>query len=348
MNRTMFNALCLEQLKLSAVNEAETLAVLTRGDERADYVDSFLWAAQQLGAQAFHLRLPAPMDTEAAWKVGDIGLASNPLALEALKSVDMVIDCALMLFSLEQLAIQEAGTRILTAIDPMSTLAKLFPTTELRERVELSQQYLAKARSLRFTNAFGTDVTYRLGAYPAMAEYGYTDTPGRWDNWGCGFAFTGAYDDGVDGTIVLAPGDIVHPFNKYVQSPVKFTIESGFIVDIRGVDGHTSLDADMIRAFIEGFDDPRGFGMSHVGWGLDERAQWYLMREDPSVIGVETRSFYGNVMISTGPNNELGGPNDTPCHLDIPMRDCSLYLDDELILDAGALVPADLRPTSHQ
>jgi 2,5-dihydroxypyridine 5,6-dioxygenase len=35
-------------------------------------------------------------------------------------------------------------------------------------------------------------------------------------------------------------------------------------------------------------------------------------------MGVELRSFYGNVMVSIGPNNELGGPDDTPCHFDIP------------------------------
>jgi 2,5-dihydroxypyridine 5,6-dioxygenase len=348
MNPSVFNELCLEHLKLCRVNESETIAVLSRGDERPGYADSFMWAAQRLGAQAFHLRLPASADASGAWAVGDVGLGSNRLAVESLKSVDMVVDCALMLFSPEQFEIQASGTRVLTAIEPVPVLARLFPTLELRERVELSQQYLANAQSLRITNDFGTDITYRLGLYPAMAEYGYTDTAGRWDNWGCGFAFTGAHDDGVDGTIVLAPGDIIHPFDTYVQSPVKFTIEKGFIVDIRGLDGQSSLDADMIKAYIEAFDDPRGYGMSHVGWGLDERARWHGMRQDPSVIGVETRSFYGNVMFSTGPNNELGGPNDTACHMDIPMRGCSLYLDDELIVDKGELAVPALRPASRR
>ncbi len=204
MNPTAFNELCLEELKLCGVNESETIAVLTRGDERTAYADSFMWAAQRLGAQTYHLRLPAPSDPAGAWQVGDVGLGSNPLAVDALKKADMVVDCALMLFSPEQFEIQGAGTRVLSAIEPVPVLARLFPTQELRDRVELSQKYLAEAKSLRITNDLGTDVTYRLGKYPAMAEYGYTDTPGRWDHWGCGFAFTGAYDDGVDGTIVLS------------------------------------------------------------------------------------------------------------------------------------------------
>jgi 2,5-dihydroxypyridine 5,6-dioxygenase len=346
MNPTLFNELCLRQLELSKVNESESVAVLTRGNARREYADSFLWAAQRLGASAFHLRLPEPAEVAGAWGVGDVGLAGNPRALEALKSVDMVVDCAMLLFSEEQFAIQATGTRVLTALESMDVLARLMPDPALRTRVEVGQELMQKASTLRITNQWGTDVTYKIGMYPTMTEYGYTDQPGRWDHWGCGFVFTGGADDGVDGTIVLGPGDIIHPFDTYVQNPVTFTIEKGFVQDIRGLDGHSSLDADLVKAHIEGFDDPRGYGMSHVGWGLDERARWLGLR--PGAIGVETRSYYGNVMFSTGPNNELGGPNDTPCHLDIPMRGCSLYLDDELIVDAGDVVVPDMRPAAKR
>jgi 2,5-dihydroxypyridine 5,6-dioxygenase len=40
--------------------------------------------------------------------------------------------------------------------------------------------------------------------------------------------------------------------------------------------------------------------------------------------GLESRSFAGNFMFSTGPNAEAGGTRHTPCHLDIPMMDCSV------------------------
>jgi 2,5-dihydroxypyridine 5,6-dioxygenase len=346
VNPTMFNELCLQQLTLCKVTEGESVAVLTRGEERHAYADSFMWAAQKLGASAFHVRLPEPMDVAGAWAVGDVGLGTNPLAVQALKSVDLVVDCAMMLFSKEQFEIQASGTRVLTAIEPVDVLGRLMPSVDMRRRVEFGQQLIQKASSLRITNEWGTDVTYQIGMYPTMTEYGYTDEPGRWDNWGCSFVFTGGADDGVDGTIVLGPGDIIHPFDTYVQNPVTFTIEKGFVQDIRGVDGHSSLDAELVKAYIDGFADPRGYGMSHVGWGLDERARWHSMRQD--VIGVETRSYYGNVMFSTGPNNELGGPNDTSCHLDIPMRNCTLYLDDEVIVKDGDIVIPDMRPLDRR
>jgi 2,5-dihydroxypyridine 5,6-dioxygenase len=61
---------------------------------------------------------------------------------------------------------------------------------------------------------------------------------------------------------------------------------------------------------------------------------------------MDSRSYLGSVMFSTGPNVEFGGTNATACHMDIPMRNCSLYLDDEQIIDAGRVLPAALKPTS--
>lgn len=348
MDQNLFNEICRQELALCGVHEGESVAVLTRGAERAEYADAFLWAAQQLGASAFHLRLPPPASAAGAWVVGDSGLASAPRAVDALKSVDLLVDCTFLLFSEEQFAIQDAGTRILSAVEPPELLARLMPTPELRERVEIGAELLAKASTMRITSPAGTDVTYRLGMYPTLSEYGYTDTPGRWDHWPAAFVFTGGADDGVDGKIVLSPGDVLLPFNTYVQTPVTLTIEQGFIRDIRGTSAGSSLDADLLASYIDSFHDPRGYGMSHVGWGLDERANWHGLTQFPGGMGMELRSFYGNVMFSIGPNNELGGPNDTPCHFDIPMRGNSLYLDDELIVDAGRLTVPEMQPAAKR
>lgn len=345
LSQSALNELCHRQLELSAVQDGETVAVLSQGNERLDYADAFLNAAGALGARAYHMRLPEPAPSSGAWAVGASGLANNPEAVDALKQADMLIDLVFLLFSDEQFAIQRAGTRILSAVEPPELLARLFPTRDLRERVEVGQELLTKASTLRFTNKHGTDVTYQLGTYPTITEYGYTDEPGRWDHWPSGFVFTGGADDGVGGKIVLAPGDVLLPLNTYVQSPVEFTIEKGFITDIRG-----DLDAQHLKSYMESFEDPRGYGMSHVGWGLNEHAQWHslLPPSFPGGMGMEPRSVYGNVMFSTGPNNELGGPNDTACHLDIPMRNCSLYLDDEPIVINGEVTVDEMQPVGSK
>ena len=115
----------------------------------------------------------------------------------------MVIDHMLLLFSHEQIAMQEAGTRVLMVVEPPEILQRLFPTPELRNRVEAGERRLSGAKCLRFTNAAGTDVTYNLGGKSILTEYGYTCSPGRWDHWPGGFLATVAADKGVNGRVVM-------------------------------------------------------------------------------------------------------------------------------------------------
>ena len=338
-----FVDLCAKELELCGVHEGEVVAVLSQTDDRRDYADAFLVAAQRLGATPFHVRLPEASSTltneSGAWTVGATPLAGNRPAIEALKQADIVVDLIFLLFSKEQLEIQESGTRIILCVEPIDVLVRLFPTPDLRERVEVGEELLRRAKTLRFTNDAGTDVVYQLGAYPVMTEYGFTDTPGRWDHWPSGFLFTGGADDGVDGKVVIAPGDIVYPFKRYVQSPIELTIEAGRIQDIRGPD----TDAALFNDYMAGFDDPQATGIAHIGWGLNEKARWSGLALDTQSMGMESRAFYGNVLFSTGPNQELGGTNDTQCHIDIPMKGCSLYLDGEPILIDGDVVVEEMK-----
>jgi 2,5-dihydroxypyridine 5,6-dioxygenase len=274
------------------------------------------------------------------WTIGITQLAENRPAVEALKAADMVVDLVFLLFSDEQKEVQAAGTRMLLCVEPLDVLARLFPTDDLRHRVEASEEILARARTLHLSNEAGTAVTYELGQYPVLTEYGYTDEAGRWDHWPSGFLFTNGNDGGVNGKVVLAPGDIViAPFRTYVQDRVDITIEEGQIVDLRG-----DLSAAMLSDYMDEFsDDPRRGEIAHIGWGLNERARWSRLATAQRGFGMEARSFYGNVMFATGPNAELGGTNHSPCHLDIPMRGCSLELNGEPILKDGEFEVSELR-----
>jgi 2,5-dihydroxypyridine 5,6-dioxygenase len=338
MNDTV--SLFAKELALCDVHEGTTVAVLSEAGALADYAAGFMAAARQLGAQTFNVNLPGMgMSTEQkAGNVGQTPLAGNRAAIDALKSADLVVDLVFMLFSPEQIDIQESGTRVLLVVEPFEVLSRLFPTRELRERVERAEARLATARRLRFTNPAGTDVTYDLGQYPAMCEYGFTDRPGRWDHWPSGFAFTGGNDTGVNGRVVMDRGDIVYPFKTYVRDRIEFTIRDGRIVDIRG-----DFDAMVVREYMASFRDENAYGISHIGWGLNQDAQWAAHVLGVPGIGMDGRAFYGNVLFSTGPNTELGGTNATACHLDLPMKGCTLTLDDELILRDGEVIPADMR-----
>ena len=333
------------ELELCQVTAGQKVVVLSEAEQATDYAAAFLIAARELGADVFNLNLPSGRSLNLAAKASEVGtnaLSGNRAAIDALKSADLVVDLIFLLFSKEQLEIQAAGTRILLVAEPFEVLSRLFPTPQLRERVEAGEARLAKAQQLRFTNPAGTDVSYRLGQYPVLTEYGFTDTPGRWDHWPGGFLATQGADAGVDGKVVMAQGDILFPFNRYVQEPIEFTIREGMIVDIAG-----GFDAMLVRDYMAGFHDPKAYAVSHIGWGLNELARWDYLASGAPTLGMDGRSFYGNVLFSTGPNTELGGTNDTACHMDLPMKGCSLYLDDELIVKAGQLIPEDMRAANR-
>jgi 2,5-dihydroxypyridine 5,6-dioxygenase len=342
-SQSMFTDMCERMLALCRLTEGESFIVLSQGDERMEYVDAFMTAAQRLGAHVMNLRLPYSSSATAGevgvWTVGKTPLATNRPAVEILKGADMVVETLFLLFSDELTEIQRAGTRILTCIEPVDVLARLFPTPELKRRTDAAVEALASAQTLRFTNRVGTDVTYRIG-YPVTALYGYVASPGPWDHWPSGgMVLTCGADDGIDGRVVVDRGDILLPFKQYVQEPVEFVLEGGRITEIGG-DGH---QAELIRTYMADFGDPDAYGLSHIGFGLDERAKWAALATDQRGHGMELRAFSGNVLFSTGPNDLVGGPNHTSCHLDIPMRGCSLFLDDMQVIADGEIVAEAMR-----
>jgi 2,5-dihydroxypyridine 5,6-dioxygenase len=334
-------ALFRAELELCKVHEGEVVAVLSASGELSDYAHAFLVAAQGLGATAFHVSV-ARTKARIAGVQGRHPLAGNRPAIDSLKQADLIIDLMGLLFSAEQAELQASGARVLRVGEPFHVLKQMFPTEDLRRRVDLARELLAAASELRVTSPGGTNVRYGLSQYSPIAEYGYTDEPGRWDHFPSGFAFTQASDGEVEGTVVLMPGDILAAFKRYVQSPVKLTIQRGNVTDLQG-DG---FDATLLRNYIESFNDPRGYAISHIGWGLNERANWHHIAATHDLANERTMnslSFYGNVLFSTGPNTEFGGTNDTPCHLDLPLLGCSLWLDGVPILEAGKVVHPGMR-----
>lgn len=332
--------LFLEELRLCKVKEGERVAVLSAGTEWTDYVQALLKAAQRLGAQAFNVNVQRDQSLQAAVQ-GRHPFTGHDLLLDMLKRCDMVIDLVGLLFSREQLDMQKAGVRVLRIMEPPHVLRAMFPTRELAKRVERAREILIPARHMHITSHHGTDITYELGQYPVMSEYGFTDEPGRWDHFPSGFVFTQGNDGAVNGTVVLRVGDILTAFKRYLQSDVVLTVERGHVTKIEG----SGMDADLLRTYMAGFNDPRAYAISHIGWGMNDAACWYHFEATRHLHHehvMNALSFYGNVLFSLGPNVELGGDNDTACHMDIPLRGCSLTLDGVDIVCDGDVVHPDL------
>ena len=83
-----------------------------------------------------------------------------------------------------------------------------------------------------------------------------------------------------------------------------------------------------------------GHAISHLGWGLNPQARWdaiALNGADPKRHHAGARCFAGNFLFSTGPNSQGGGKRTTKGHYDVPMRDCTVTLDNDVIIEVAGL-----------
>ena len=327
-------------LTLSKLEPGQTVTILTSSATHPQTLSCALVATQQLGAIVNRLDLP-PVNAEKALSrdslayLGTTPLTGNRAAIAALKASDLVLDLMTLLFSPEQHDILSAGTKILLAVEPPEVLVRMIPTLADRTRVKAAAARIAAAQEMLVVSAAGTDLRCRLGEFPAISEYGFVDEPGRWDHWPSGFALTWPDEGCAQGRIVIDRGDILLPQKSYVADPIVLTVEGGYATKIEG-----GVDAELLSDYVASFKDPEAYAISHIGWGLQPRASWATLGlyDREATIGMDARAYEGNFLFSLGPNNEAGGKRTTACHIDIPLRKCTVKLDGQEMVREGKVM----------
>jgi 2,5-dihydroxypyridine 5,6-dioxygenase len=327
-------------LGLCRLERGQCVTIITDPDTHPQTLSTAIAGAVSYGAIVNRLEF-VPTNAERSLSrdktayVGTTPLTGNRTALAALKASDLILDMVLLLHSPEQNEVLAGGSRMLLAVEPPEILARLVPTLEDRTRVLAAARKLESARRMRVTSPGGTDLSLELGAYPLLKEYGFVEEAGRWDHWPSGFLATWANEGSANGRMVLDVGDILLPQKCYIQSPIELIIESGYVKRVNG-----GLDAELLKDYMQSFKDPEAYAISHVGWGLQDRAHWSVMGlyDREASIAMDARAFAGNFLFSLGPNTEAGGSRNTPCHMDIPMRRCTIELDGDAVVRDGRVV----------
>jgi 2,5-dihydroxypyridine 5,6-dioxygenase len=330
-----------------ALQPGDTVAVLSESQSRPILVELSRLAAARLGAQVFGVVLPSQFSNElpAARSTGASPVLQQIApVVAALAASTLVIDCTVegLMHAPELPAILKGGARVLyVSNEHPEALARLVPDDAVEALAKAHVKRLRSARQMRVTSAAGTDLSIALEGAVCGGNWGYTTRPGTMTHWPGGLALAFPAAHSVNGTLVLAEGDVNLTFKRYVERPVVLHIEDDYVTRIEG----GGVDAELMRSYAAAWGDREAYAVSHVGYGLNARARWDSMAlyDKRDFNGTELRAFAGNFLYSTGANETAG--RHTLGHFDLPVRACTVELDGVSVVDAGSLLAC--RPVPH-
>ena len=326
-----------KEFELCQVKRGETIVLLTNLNTRRDYVQAGMAAAEELGADIYEIGISRVPDFTRVRR--EVGEAKGLMA--ALKAADLVLTFQPPNFARWQREARDAGTRILSVIVAPDELARLQSPPGLKEAVLHAAERWGNAREIRLLSDAGTDLTWKRGEFKVKSQYGFAEEPGRVDQWGAGHITNYPDEGSANGIVVLQPGDFwILPYIRLIENPVRLEIRDGFIRKVEG-----GVDAKAFTYWLDrnkrSADDLDPYAVSHLGFGLHPHAHWdqiLLHGNEPDRLDSSARVFAGNFLFSTGPNNDMGGKRDTKGHIDTPMCDCTVLLDNEPVLERGKFV----------
>ena len=328
-----------EVFTLCGVKPGDTAAVLSETQSRAVNVQLAGLALARLGAHVFHLvlsspRLAAPVPVRSTGASDAIQRLAP--VVQALAASTFVADLTVegLLHAVELPEILKGGARVLmVSNEHPEILERCAPDAALEPKVKAGIKKLKNAKLMHVTSAAGTDLNISLANARTGGGWGYTARPGTISHWPGGLCLAFPEAGSVNGTLVMAEGDVNLTFKRYLEKPIVLTVENDFVTDIAG----QHLDADLMRGYFAAWGDQEAYAVSHVGWGMNQEARWDSMQfyDKRDFNGTELRAFAGNFLYSTGANEAAG--RHTLGHFDLPLRNCTVLLDGELIVDSGVL-----------
>jgi 2,5-dihydroxypyridine 5,6-dioxygenase len=318
------------------------VVLLTETQSRPLNVDLARLALESMGVKPLTLTVPTPAQT-APVPVRSTGasqaLNGQAVALTALKSATAIIDLTVegLLHAPQLGEILGAGARVLmVSNEHPEALERLLPQAPDEAVAKNAIKACRAASRMHVTSAVGSELTVDLTDARTGGVWGWTDRPGTIAHWPGGIVVNFPKPGAVNGRLVMDVGDINLTFKRYLESQVELVVENDFVVAING----RGTDAELMRRYFAAWGDREAYGVSHVGWGLNARARYeaLTMYDQRDTNGTELRAFAGNFLFSTGANEFAG--RFTEGHFDLPMLNCTVKVDDRVVVDAGRLVEA--------
>lgn len=324
---------------LCKVAPGESAAILSETQSRALNVRLAELALLRLGARPFHVVLPTPPQAAPVpvrSTGASVALQGLAPAVAALAGSGFVADLTVegLLHAKELPAILKGGARVLmVSNEHPEALERLVPDESLMPRVKAAVKLVRAARRMAVTSAAGTDLAVAIADAPTVGVWGWTDKPGTVAHWPGGIVVSFPRAKSVNGALVLDAGDANLTFKRYLQAPVTLRIVDDYVTAIEGA----GTDAELMRRYFAAWGDKDAYAVSHVGFGLNPGARYeaLAMYDQRDTNGTELRAFAGNFLYSTGANEFAG--RHTLGHFDLPVRGCTIKLDDLVVVKDGVL-----------
>ena len=325
-------------LSRCALRPGDTVAILSETQSRAELPQLARLAAARLGCRAFQLVMATPFESGPAVRSTGASTALQQIlpVVGALAGSTLVVDCTVegLMHAPELPAILKGGARVIyVSNEHPEALARLVPDDSTEPLVKEHVRRLRAAKSMRVTSTAGTDLSIAMAGATCGGNWGYTTKPGTMTHWPGGLALAFPAAGSVNGTLVLAEGDVNLTFKRYIERPITLRIENDYVTRIEGA----GVDAELMRSYIAAWGDSEAYAVSHVGYGLNAAARWDSMAlyDKRDFNGTELRAFAGNFLYSTGANEVAG--RYTRGHFDLPLRNCTVQLDGATVVEQGRL-----------
>src|SRR4051794_7814259 len=228
------DAFC-EIFERCAVKPGDTAAILSETQSRALNVHIAELALLRIGARPFHVVVPTPRNSQIV-PVRSTG-ASEAIqrltpAVTALQQAGFVVDCTIegLMHAVETPEILKAGARILViSNEHPEALERMRPDGALEQRVRAAAKMLRSTKRMHVSSQAGTDLDVDMEGASTVGVWGWTDRPGTLAHWPGGLVVSFPKSNSVNGTLVMAAGDINLTFKRYLTSAVRMTLQDDYV-----------------------------------------------------------------------------------------------------------------------
>ncbi|MCX7781613.1 MAG: aminopeptidase [Negativicutes bacterium] len=296
------------------VKPGESVVIVT--DEPTAAIGRALWqAAKEAGGEAVYMEMiprandgaEPPEPVAAAMLQADVVLAATS---RSLSHTDARKEAS------------RAGTRIASLPGVTADMLCRTLAADYRKMAQASRQFadiLTAGSQAELITPAGTKLTMSLAGRKGGPDTGINLEPGSFSNLPAGEAYIAPLEETAEGILVI---DGAMSGVGVVGTPIRMTVEKGFVTRIEGGPEAAKLEA-LLAAH-----GKLAYNIAELGIGTNDQAQ---------ITGnvLEDEKVKGTVHIAVGNNTGFGGVVHVPVHLDGILIRPTLIIDGQMVIKDG-------------